>query len=171
MSFIIHQNSVDINNLLKLKMTFNKDQLNIVQQVYAVNNRYITSAYQINDSIIATVYVDSILGIERKLNYVPASTISAIISQCCSLTLWSFLQAEYPNPLHCFNLLVENELIGFRKENHIYYKRLPLKTEVPTLIDILQIKKYHGDLIVKLKIELDKYMRCEILCYVFISRI
>lgn len=150
---------------------FSKRVLDTIQQVYSKQNRYVCSAVQTIEGIKATVYVDSVLGIKKEMSYVPASTISAIVSQCSALVLWGALRKQVDDPTAIYNQLVENELVGFKKERPNYHERIPLKKEIPAFIQIMRIAWYDGNLIVKEKINLGTYMDTEILGFAFLSKI
>lgn len=147
---------------------FSDKVLDTIQQVYSKENRYIRSAIQTVEGIKAIVYVESILGIKKEMNYVPASTISAIVSQCSALVLWGVLRGQAEDPTAIYNRLVENELVGFKKERPVYRKRIPLRTEMPASIQIVRLVRFKGNLVVRQRIDLGIYMHTEILGYAFL---
>ena len=150
---------------------FSKKVLDTIQQVYSKQNRYVCSAVQRMEGIKASVYVDSLLGIKKQMSYVPASTISAVVSQCSALVLWGVLRRKADDPTAIYNRLVENELVGFKKERPIYHERIPLKTEIRASIQIMRVVWYKGNLVVRETINLGTYMETEILGYAFLSKI
>jgi len=154
-----------------LPYKFSKEALNTIQQVYSVKNRYVRSAIHTVEGIEATVYVESLLGIKKEMSYVPASTISAIVSQCSALALWSVLRREVDNPTTIYNRLVEDELVGFKKEHPVYYKRIPLKTEIHVFIEIMRVVRFNGNIAIVERISLGEYMDTEILGYAFLNKI
>lgn len=154
----------------RLPYKFSTEVLNTIQQVYSLENRYIRSAIHNVKGIEAVIYVESLLGIKKEMSYVPASTISAIVSQCSALVLWSILRREADDPITIYNRLVEDELAGFKKEHPIYYKRIPLKTEIPTFIEINHIIEFKGIIVGNERIKLGDYMKTEVLGYAFLNK-
>lgn len=150
---------------------FSKDELNTIQQIYSKENRYLRRAVLSVEGIEAAIKVNELLGIKKEMNYVPASTISAIISQCSALALWCVLLTKVENPKVIYNQLVENELVGFKREESVYKKRIPAKTEITVAIKVIRIIWNNGDLIAKEKIILTPYMETEILGYAFLSKL
>lgn len=128
---------------------FSKEELGIIQQVYSEENQYIISAYQEYSSIRGSLKVDKLLGIKKELRYVPASTISAIISQGCGIALWVVLREEYNDPKAIYNRLVEEDRIGFKKENKNYLKPIPLGMNMDYLVTIKHIHKKRHLLVIK----------------------
>jgi len=150
---------------------FSSEVLNTIQQVYNKKNQYICSATQTTEGIKAIIYVGTLLGIEKEMSYVPASTISAIVSQCSALVLWSVLRSQIDDPRAIYNRLVENELVGFKKEQSVYRERVPLRTEIPVSIQIKRVVRANGNLVASERISLGIYMYTEILGYAFLKGI
>ena len=150
---------------------FSNEILDTIQQVYSEENRYVSSTIQTIEGIKAIVHVDSLLGIKKEMSYVPASTISAIVSQCSALVLWAVLRGNTEDPTDIYNRLVENELVGFIREHAVYNKRIPLRTKIPVYIRIMRVVRRNGNLFVQEKIDLGNYMHTEILGYAFLSKI
>ena len=156
---------------IDLPYYFSREELDTIQQVYCKKNRYIYYAILTNEEIKARIKVDALLGLKKEMSYVPASTISAIVSQCSALALWSILRTEVEDPITVYNRLVENELVGFKREDAVYRQRIPLKTELLASIKIMRLVCYKGNLVVREKITLLPYMETEILGYAFLSKI
>ena len=149
-----------------LPYIFNKKNLDTIQQVYSEENRYIISAYQNHHGIKGIIYVDSLLGIKKAFDYVPSSTISAIISQCCGLALWAVLRSECDDPTDIYNKIVEDEKVGFKKENIKYLKRIPRGKEIDLFIKFKHVHKIRDKIVIFGNVIIDKYLIADILGFI-----
>lgn len=142
-----------------------QDILAIAQQMYPENNRYVITATQTDKSIEADIFVAALLGIDRQLGYVPATTISAIVSQLSAVALWCKLRDLFDEPKYIFNQMIDRETVGFKRENHIYKNHMPLETTIHASIRITHTRRLNNSIIAHEIIELGSYNKSDILGY------
>jgi len=149
--------------------TLSKSELDFIQQVYLPENRYIKSAFCNNNIISFTLSVDSMLGIKRALSYAPASTISAIVSQCGAICLWFKLCSLCNDVEMTYNKLVENELVGFKSEKIRYQNHLPLQLLTEGTININRYFSLNKILCSSVSIEVQPYFNGHVLAYAYLG--